>query len=312
MFLGTLKEVMNLNEDGVTARRRKAINVARKDPDTKVGVQFDGSDADFYAKLHPLLKPKERNKVDEIVKNNSKYFPNEFNDQNRNPVAAYNHGYGVYAVKNNSKVPFLINRRGNINYKHPIMKHEIQHDIQIQAINSIAKQYDRKANQHQDQINKTISNYKKNISSDETRAYNRNPMEFEANMAGINGNPKPTMSTIRIARNALGKYTPKQEFLPSSPHGEYIVSKLENNPDTLKERQDNNNQDKVLQKLDRKPMPGQPNMDKDKYNNRAKQTIKSVHVPSKSFELHQLDSIKGMSRYPEVNKSKNFNKTKSI
>ena len=241
MIVGSLLEVMCLDEDGLTARRKKAINRAMADPRTRVGVVYDGSGKDLISKTSALLKSKARKnfqkettkkmesqiaqirntpegeaQLKEYAKSiGLKYGSPEFEKKMRQDmlsqkdtaslVAAFNPTTKTYSANAGNQISSPI-KNGKINWDTATMDHETQHDIQNQVGEKVSKSYGLKP----DQATKNwMDNYANlsmvGVDPRETKKYHTDRGEFEANVKGGQRDPKATMSTYNFALQNLGK-----------------------------------------------------------------------------------------------------------
>lgn len=327
MIIGTLLEVMCLDEDALKANRRRVINRAMNDPNTRVGLVYDGTKQDLKNQYSQLIKLKTdkqkglRNAswADFCKENNynpppapkPKPQPPKIKRDANTRASFMSIGNNDFYAVNKYAAPDLVQKNGMINWNNSTMDHETQHNIQQNVLKKIGKQNGIGTNE----VIKRWNNYDKNLSSDPAASYRKSPAEFEANIAGQNRNPQATMGTYRIANQILGKSTPQKEFIPSYTHGllQSQRSLKQSNPNqTEMNLSKRNYENKMYERdlrsgdlKDRTPQQANKNMNANRYNQRGQQIINSIKTPTRTFQLDQLNNVKGMSNNSSINKSKN-------
>lgn len=201
MIIGTLLEVLGLNEDAQTALRNRRITNRKL---TGGDFIYDGSQKDYEDKVRRRSTRTQYNRFQRDMKKTG------WSD---GAVEAYDRGSKLIGVnKQYGQMLGTINPDGTINRNHPAYKHENQHKNQFEIARQMAGR-GRNANKRYDNLsNKMMDSYHLNdlTSKDPDKAqkayeeYLKNPLEYNANVAGGTGQNTKNTEAVRAVKTAIG------------------------------------------------------------------------------------------------------------
>lgn len=241
MYVGSLKQVMT--EDSQSAYKSRIRNRAYKDPNTTLGVVYNGSMADYENQSKKMMPPSVASKYTKTLQKDQekeieyrsklnksmgkaetrdKIEQKYKNEKNQiQPTAGVTDSKTKIVGANINAHPQMnmTNNQGNINWNHPLAKHERQHAIQNQIIDDYAKSKNKK---NPDTLLTKYENESERIkqigdkyphSAVSSTHYVSSPKEFDANRAAVKQQNSAGSGTIRASLQSVGAW-PGRQFKP--------------------------------------------------------------------------------------------------